>query len=99
MHAADEGTRNCRRQPDLNRDEVAELFSFPLEAFLTSDPHAPIFHHPPPARVEQGLVPYLTTEDYPWFDGTKHRFHAFEADPQPIVGLTAEILIHVAMIA
>ncbi|KWU41324.1 hypothetical protein RHOSPDRAFT_23217 [Rhodotorula sp. JG-1b] len=86
-------------RPDLNRDEVAELFSFPLEAFLTSDPHAPIFHHPPPARVEQGLVPYLTTEDYPWFDGTKHRFHAFEADPQPIVGLTAEILIHVAMIA
>ncbi|KAG0657508.1 hypothetical protein C6P46_006477 [Rhodotorula mucilaginosa] len=78
---------------------VAELFSFPLEAFLTADPHAPIFHHPPPARVEQGLVPYLTIEDYPWFDGTKHRYHAFEADPQPIVGLTAEILIHVAMIA
>lgn len=86
-------------QPELNHAEVADLFSFPLEGFLTSDERAPLFHRPPPARVERGEVPYLTTEDYPWFDGKKHRYHAFEAEPQPITGLTAEILIHVAMVA
>lgn len=86
-------------QPELNPSEVSDLFSFPLEGFLTANPSHPVFHHPHPQAVLEGKTPYHTVEDYPWFDGRKHRFHAFEAHPQPIVGLTAEILIHVAMIA
>ncbi|BGP32745.1 8-oxo-dGTP diphosphatase [Rhodotorula toruloides] len=86
-------------KPELNPSEVSDLFSFPLEAFLTANPSHRVFHHPHPDSVLEGKTPYHTVEDYPWFDGRKHRFHAFEAHPQPIVGLTAEILIHVAMLA
>ncbi|GAA5872976.1 hypothetical protein JCM8547_003278 [Rhodosporidiobolus lusitaniae] len=86
-------------RPELNHDEVADLFSFPLEGFLTSDPSHPLFHSRFPTTVLEGHKPYHSMEDYPWFDGLPHRFHAFEAKPQPITGLTAEILIHVASIA
>ncbi|GJN91155.1 hypothetical protein Rhopal_004173-T1 [Rhodotorula paludigena] len=86
-------------KPELNPSEVDDLFSFPLEAFLTSSPSHPVFHHPHPPAVQEGRIPYHSTEDYGWYEGRKHRFHSFEADPQAITGLTAEILIHVAMIA
>ncbi|GAA5896449.1 hypothetical protein JCM6882_001016 [Rhodosporidiobolus microsporus] len=86
-------------KPELNPTEVSDLFSFPLEAFLTADPHHPLFHAPFPPSAQSGEVPYHYHEDYPWFDGRPHRFHSFQARPQPVTGLTAEILIHVAMVA
>lgn len=89
-------------QPELNIDEVSSLFSFPLSGFLTSTAvAAQVFASSSrlPSAVLSGEAPYHTTEDYPWFDGLPHRFHSFEAKPQAITGLTAEILIHVAGIA
>ncbi|GAA5924017.1 hypothetical protein JCM3775_005574 [Rhodotorula graminis] len=86
-------------KPEINPSEVAGVFSFPLEGFLTSSPTHPVFHRPHPAVVTSGAAPYYTFEDYPWFDGRRHRFHSFETSPQAVTGLTAEILIHVAMLA
>ncbi|GAA5905802.1 NUDIX hydrolase [Sporobolomyces salmoneus] len=85
-------------KPELNSAEVSELFSFPLEGFLLSSPRPPVFREPPIACTQEGR-PYHTTEDYNWYDGKPHRFHSFEADPKPITGVTAEMLIHTAMIA
>ncbi|BGP40805.1 8-oxo-dGTP diphosphatase [Rhodotorula kratochvilovae] len=86
-------------KPEINPSEVSGLFSFPLEAFLTSSPTHPVFHHPHPPTVQRGDTPYHFHEDYPWFDGRQHRYHSFEASPQAVTGLTAEILVNVAMIA
>ncbi|GAA5964981.1 hypothetical protein JCM3765_004815 [Sporobolomyces pararoseus] len=85
-------------KPELNSAEVSELFSFPLEGFLLSEPRPPVFREPPIACSQEGR-PYHTTEDYSWYDKRPHRFHSFEANPKPITGVTAEMLIHVAMIA
>ncbi|GAA5936481.1 NUDIX hydrolase [Sporobolomyces koalae] len=84
-------------KPELNSAEVSELFSFPLEGFLLDQPRPPVFREPP-SQVSSDR-PYHTTEDYTWYEGKPHRFHAFEADPRPITGVTAEMLIHTAMIA
>ncbi|GAA6003044.1 hypothetical protein JCM10207_001960 [Rhodosporidiobolus poonsookiae] len=86
-------------KPELNHSEVADLFSFPLEGFLASDARHPCFSNPPSTAVASGAAPYHFSEDYPWFDGRPHRFHSFQADPQPVTGITAEILIHTASIA
>ncbi|GAA6012905.1 hypothetical protein JCM11491_006220 [Sporobolomyces phaffii] len=85
-------------KPELNSAEVSELFSFPLEGFLLATPRPPVFREPPTV-CKRAQRPYHTTEDYAWYDGKPHRFHAFEADPKPITGVTAEMLIHTAMIA
>ncbi|GAA5971141.1 hypothetical protein JCM11641_004159 [Rhodosporidiobolus odoratus] len=85
-------------KPELNQNEVADLFSFPLEGFLTSDARHPVLRSRFPAGFE-GDTPYHSYEDYAWYDGLPHRFHSFRAGSQPVTGLTAEILIHVASIA
>ncbi|GAA5880580.1 hypothetical protein JCM16303_005438 [Sporobolomyces ruberrimus] len=85
-------------KPELNSAEVSELFSFPLEGFLLSDPRPPVFREPPKACSVDKRT-YHTTEDYTWYDRKPHRFHSFESDPKPITGVTAEMLIHTAMIA
>ncbi|TNY21024.1 NUDIX hydrolase domain-like protein [Rhodotorula diobovata] len=86
-------------KPEINPSEVSGVFSFPLEGFLTSSSTHPVFHRPHPPTVQSGAAPYYAFEDYPWFDGRRHRFHSFETSPQAVTGLTAEILIHVAMLA
>ncbi|GAA6043602.1 hypothetical protein JCM8097_008282 [Rhodosporidiobolus ruineniae] len=87
-------------RPELNPSEVSTLFSFPLEGFLTSFPDHPIFRDSRlPSSVLAGETPYHRMEDYPWYDGRPQRFHAFEARPQAVEGLTAQMLIHVAQIA
>ncbi|GAA6063378.1 hypothetical protein JCM10212_000317 [Sporobolomyces blumeae] len=86
-------------KPDLNAAEVSRLFSFPLEGFLLAEPRSPTFRDPPPSTVGPDRVPYHVHEDYTWFKGLAHRFHSFEANPKPVTGVTAEMLIHVAMIA
>ncbi|GAA5826453.1 hypothetical protein JCM11251_002378 [Rhodosporidiobolus azoricus] len=90
-------------KPEINPTEVSDLFSFPLEAFLACSPNHPLFRSASPSRlppsVLSGETPYHYHEDYPWFDGRLHRFHSFEARPQAVTGLTAEILIHAAMVA
>ncbi|BGP16883.1 8-oxo-dGTP diphosphatase [Rhodosporidiobolus nylandii] len=86
-------------KPEINPSEVSDLFSFPLEGLLASEAGPPVFNAPPSPAVARGEKPYHMFEDYPWFDGRPHRFHSFEARPQAVTGLTAEILIHVASIA
>ncbi|KAJ7193667.1 NUDIX hydrolase domain-like protein [Mycena pura] len=87
--------------PILNTAEVAELFSHPLAAFLSSTP-------PFPAEPELIEAPYHTTSDwtYPGPNGLPRtaRAHRFLTGREaggikPVFGLTAAVLIHAASIA
>ncbi|KAJ7436739.1 NUDIX hydrolase domain-like protein [Mycena latifolia] len=82
-------------------DEVAHIFSHPLEAILD-----------PPKAQKEALVP-PDTEDWiydtefhnttdsvvPVLGNAMYRMHRFRSTASPIKGLTADILIHVAEIA
>ncbi|KAK4057275.1 8-oxo-dGTP diphosphatase [Microbotryomycetes sp. JL221] len=86
-------------KPNLNPDEVDDVFSFPLRGFLQHKGTTQVLGTSVPDEVLKGIKEYHMHIDYPWFDNVPHRYHHFEAKPKPITGLTAEILIHVAQIA
>ncbi|KAJ7800354.1 NUDIX hydrolase domain-like protein [Mycena olivaceomarginata] len=84
-----------------SEDEVAHIFSHPLEAILD----------PPLSRKEPLVSP--GTEDWiydtefhsttdssvPMLNNTYYRMHRFRSSATPIKGLTADILIHIAEVA
>ncbi|KAL0950325.1 hypothetical protein HGRIS_010297 [Hohenbuehelia grisea] len=91
-------------RPILNRAEVASLFSHPLQAFLSDSPPFP--HEPEAFEVE-----YHTYHEWPWNGsgvekGYAQRYirtHSFltgreAGGTKPIIGLTAGILLHTAII-
>ncbi|GAA5848802.1 hypothetical protein JCM5353_004252 [Sporobolomyces roseus] len=88
-------------KPELSKEEVEDVFSFPLEGFLLSYPRPPIFPRPVPSDAP----PYHSFEDYKWYDDKDYRFHSFELGThkrprgEAITGVTAEILIQIARIA
>lgn len=86
-------------KPNLNPTEVDDLFSLPLSAFLTRDGTDPSLRNSVPDEVARGEIPFHEYQDYGWFKGVPHRFHAFRSKPKEVTGLTAEIMIHVAQIA
>ncbi|KAH9815823.1 NUDIX hydrolase domain-like protein [Melampsora americana] len=76
-----------------NEDEVAEIFHWPLEdmaPFISENQAKPMTHD---------LV--YTYRDVPWMKSNLYRWHSFHHNsmPSPITGLTADILISVAMLA
>ncbi|KIM77283.1 hypothetical protein PILCRDRAFT_24230, partial [Piloderma croceum F 1598] len=83
--------------PILNRAEVSSLFSHPLASFLSSE--APF-----PSEPESVEVAYHTYKDirYRGDEGRKIRIHSFLTGREaggikPVFGLTASILIDVAI--
>ena len=77
--------------------EVADIWSFPLEAFLSST--APVgLHLSDPCSVDTHRPPqhvFRTYTDIPWL-GSTYRLHRFRSSRQLIKGLTADVLIDVA---
>ncbi|KAJ3536543.1 hypothetical protein NMY22_g5997 [Coprinellus aureogranulatus] len=95
-------------QPDLlndlkaSEDEVADIFSHPLEAIL--DPT--ISAKEPLSAIGSENWPYEASDHYNTSDSavevlgnTSYRMHRFRTSGSPIKGLTADILIRVAEIA
>ncbi|EGN94964.1 hypothetical protein SERLA73DRAFT_187238 [Serpula lacrymans var. lacrymans S7.3] len=83
-------------QPILNVSEVASIFSHPLVSFLSSDP-------PFPSEPETVEVSYHTARDHTWSKHGIVRVHSFLTGREaggikPVFGLTANILIHTAMV-
>lgn len=78
---------------NANEDEVAEIFHWPLKDMTRLNPN----NQPDP--VTRDLV--YTYRDVPWMNSKLYRWHSFYHDsmPSPITGLTADILIAVAMLA
>ncbi|KAG7449340.1 uncharacterized protein BT62DRAFT_945529 [Guyanagaster necrorhizus] len=89
-------------RPILNSSEVASLFSHPLKAFVSSE-------YPLNAEIASLEVPHHTYQDYnlpPGPDGEcrQLRVHWFltgreAGGTKPVFGLTAAILIRVAMLS
>lgn len=87
-------------QPFLNPTEVDQVFSFPLHGFLLKKPDEILLKsNSIGEEVKNGLKEFHTEYDYSWYGQRLHRFHAFETLPVPITGLTADILINVAIAA
>jgi hypothetical protein len=99
-------------KPNLNPREVANVFSHPLQSFLTN--HPPPEHYVP-NTVYNGTRPYRLQYDINWIQNKPYRLFRFEGRLNPIWcamplslrsslhqcyrGFTADILIHTAMIA
>lgn len=83
-------------KPKLNPKEVSNVFSHPLYSFLTEKPPSP---HYVPHTVYNGTRPYRLQYDIKWLDDSPYRMFRFEGRLNPIWGFTADMLIHVAMLA
>jgi len=83
-------------KPTLNPSEVSNVFSHPLQSFLTNHPPS---EHYVPYTVYNGTKPYRMQYDIKWMHGKPYRLFRFEGRLNPIWGFTADILIHTAMIA
>ncbi|KAK7044865.1 Nudix hydrolase domain-containing protein [Favolaschia claudopus] len=84
-----------------SEDEVAQIFSHPLEAILNPT----LAHKEPlvPSNTEDWIydAEYHSTTDstVAILNDTNYRMHRFRSCATPIKGLTADILIHIAEIA
>ncbi|TKY89591.1 hypothetical protein EX895_001376 [Sporisorium graminicola] len=77
--------------------EVADIWSFPLQAVLSSTAPEGL-ELSPPQSVDKHRPPqeaFRTYTDIPWL-GSKYRLHRFRSSRQLIKGLTADVLISVA---
>lgn len=83
-------------KPKLNPSEVSNIFSHPLHSFLTETPPSPYYV---PHTVHNGTKPYRLQYDIKWLENSPYRMFRFEGRLNPIWGFTADILIHVAMLA
>jgi coenzyme A diphosphatase NUDT7 len=83
-------------KPKLNPREVSNVFSHPLYSFLTETPPSP---HYVPHTVYNGTRPYRLQYDIKWLEDSPYRMFRFEGRLNPIWGFTADMLIHVAMLA
>lgn len=80
-----------------NPSEVADIWSTPLEPFLssTAPTNAPLSD---PTSVDKHRPPqeaFRTYTDIPWL-GSTYRLHRFRSSHQLVKGLTADVLIDVA---
>lgn len=81
-----------------NPDEVAEIFNVPLATFL----HLPSSSYIRETRRNEGHKKVQHSfEDLEWLNKKLYRLHQFDSlsFPNPITGLTADILITTALIA
>lgn len=95
-----------------NPSEVDCIFHLPLKSFLGLQPSVTLHVHgarrdgprtrstAPRPLAEDELFEH-SYEDLPWIDGCLYRLHSFSAAsaPAPVTGLTADIVVSVALIS
>lgn len=86
-------------EPVLNPSEVSSVFALPLSTFLAHEAPPKLAAHSLSPGVRDGSESFHSSQDYNWFEGKPHRFHAFRTAPENVIGLTAEILIECAQVA
>lgn len=90
LHPASDLLDNLQANPD----EVSDIFHLPLKKVLD----AKVSEH---SSIQTNDSLFYSSRDLKWINGTPYRWHSFNhpSFPSPLAGLTADIIIAVAVVA